>query len=399
MKRFFLSLGALCLILVVNAQDIAKTINDYEETKSTTISKGRKLLLDQFVSDRIDKVEEVYVYLNDKIADTDYAAFSTFEQINLSCWTRRYKYALKEILYLDSLTTARKDGKTAGATRIYPANDMLGTRIYEKTAPVLPSVLQNIETSNLSREEKDVLQLIMKDIYLTGDDHGRSLYQDSINALSTKFLSDYPASPYSGYIRNAVRYVYHRNDWGFGYDFGLGYTQVLGSLVDIYKNGFNANGGFDIFYKQTVAYIRFLISTSGTKHAVVANHGNVIPAETFMNFNHFEFSLGYALPELKRLTVTPFAGIGAFGVAYGAEEDRNDNTILKNAGKTVLCYQGGLNMDFDLFNRNVSGGKMPVRLRCTYIRPSNSAYSYIPSGIFTVSLGFAIQGWSTKREL
>jgi len=30
MKRFFLSLGALCLILVVNAQDIAKTINDYE---------------------------------------------------------------------------------------------------------------------------------------------------------------------------------------------------------------------------------------------------------------------------------------------------------------------------------------------------------------------------------
>jgi len=144
MKRFFLSLGALCLILVVNAQDIAKTINDYEETKSTTISKGRKLLLDQFVSDRIDKVEEVYVYLNDKIADADYAAFSAFEQINLSCWTRRYEYALKEILYLDSINTARKEGKTATVTRIYPANDMLGTRIYEKTAPVLPSVLQNI---------------------------------------------------------------------------------------------------------------------------------------------------------------------------------------------------------------------------------------------------------------
>ena len=105
MKRILLGVGILLLTAALNAQDIAKTITDYEETKSTIISKGRKLLLDQFVADRIDKVEEVYTYLNDKVADADYAAFNAFEQINLSCWTRRYEYALKEILYLDSLSS------------------------------------------------------------------------------------------------------------------------------------------------------------------------------------------------------------------------------------------------------------------------------------------------------
>ena len=284
MKRILLGVGILLLTAALNAQDIAKTITDYEETKSTIISKGRKLLLDQFVADRIDKVEEVYTYLNDKVADIDYAAFNAFEQINLSCWTRRYEYALKEILYLDSLSTARKDVQSSGPSRIYPENDRLSTRIYEKTAPVLSSVLNNIETSELSREQKEVLQLIMKDIYLTGNNRSNSPFQDSINVLSTKFLSSYPASPYANYIRNSVRFVYHRNDWGFGYDFGLGYTQVMGSTADNYKNGFNANGGFDIYYKQTVAYIRFLMSTSGTKHSVVANQGNVIPPRNIYEF-------------------------------------------------------------------------------------------------------------------
>lgn len=284
MKRILLGVGILLLTAALNAQDIAKTITDYEETKSTIISKGRKLLLDQFVADRIDKVEEVYTYLNDKVADADYAAFNAFEQINLSCWTRRYEYALKEILYLDSLSTARKEVQSSGLSRIYPENDRLSTRIYEKTAPVLPSVLNNIETSELNREQKEVLQLIMKDIYLTGNNRSKSPFQDSINVLSTKFLSSYPASPYANYIRNSVRFVYHRNDWGFGYDFGVGYTQVMGSTADNYKNGFNANGGFDIYYKQTVAYIRFLMSTSGTKHSVVANQGNVIPPRNIYEF-------------------------------------------------------------------------------------------------------------------
>jgi len=399
MKRFLLSLGSLLLISVVSAQDIAKTINDYEETKSTTISKGRKLLLDQFVADRIDKVEEVYTYLNDKVADGDYAAFSAFEQINLSCWTRRYEYALKELLYLDSLSSARKEVQTSVASRIYPENDMLSTRIYEKTAPVLPSVLNNIEISDLSREQKDVLHIILNDIYLTGNTRSNSPIQDSINVLSTKFLSSYPASPYANYIRNSVRFVYHRNDWGFGYDFGMGYTQVIGSTADIYKNGFNANGGFDIYYKQTVAYIRFLMSTSGTKHSVVANHDNVIPPETFMNFNHFEFSLGYALPDLKRLTVTPFAGIGAFGISYGTAEERESISILKNAGKTVLCYQGGLNLDFNLTKKNTTEGKLPMRLRCTYIKPANMIYKDMNTEVLTLSLGLALQGWGTKRDL
>ena len=79
MKRILLGVGILLLTAALNAQDIAKTITDYEETKSTIISKGRKLLLDQFVADRIDKVEEVYTYLNDKVADIDYAAFNAFE--------------------------------------------------------------------------------------------------------------------------------------------------------------------------------------------------------------------------------------------------------------------------------------------------------------------------------
>jgi hypothetical protein len=399
MKRILLGVGILLFTAVLNAQDIAKTITDYEETKSTIISKGRKLLLDQFVADRIDKVEEVYTYLNDKVADIDYAAFNAFEQINLSCWTRRYEYALKEILYLDSLSTARKDVQSSGPSRIYPENDRLSTRIYEKTAPVLSSVLNNIETSELSREQKEVLQLIMKDIYLTGNNRSKSPFQDSINVLSTKFLSSYPASPYANYIRNSVRFVYHRNDWGFGYDFGLGYTQVMGSTADNYKNGFNANGGIDIYYKQTVAYIRFLMSTSGTKHSVVANQGNVIPPETFMNFNHFEFSLGYALPDLKLLTVTPFAGIGAFGISYGTAEERTAGSMLKNAGKTVLCYQGGLNLDFNLTKKNTTEGKIPLRLRCTYIKPANMIYKDMNTEVLTLSLGLSLQGWGTKREL
>ena len=38
MKRILLGVGILLFTAVLNAQDIAKTITDYEETKSTIIS-------------------------------------------------------------------------------------------------------------------------------------------------------------------------------------------------------------------------------------------------------------------------------------------------------------------------------------------------------------------------
>lgn len=118
-----------------------------------------------------------------------------------------------------------------------------------------------------------------------------------------------------------------------------------------------------------------------------------------MNFNHFEFSLGYSLPDLKLVTVTPFAGIGAFGISYGTAEERTAGSMLKNAGKTVLCYQGGLNLDFNLTKKNTTEGKIPLRLRCTYIKPANTIYKDMNTEVLTLSLGLSLQGWGTKREL
>lgn len=80
------------------SQDIANSIKNYEMSKSDIISRGRNLLLDSYVSGNVEKVDEAYLYLNNKVADQDYKAFNSFEQIYLGTLTKNYNFSIAEIL-------------------------------------------------------------------------------------------------------------------------------------------------------------------------------------------------------------------------------------------------------------------------------------------------------------
>jgi hypothetical protein len=150
-------------IVQLFSQDIANSIKNYEMSKSDIISRGRNLLLDSYVSGNVEKVNEAYLYLNNKVADQDYKAFNSFEQIYLGTLTKNYNFSIAEILYLDSVSTLNNSNRKN--TAILPNSDQLSQKLAENAFIYLPNIYKGIEQSALKGEEKDMLKLILNDIF------------------------------------------------------------------------------------------------------------------------------------------------------------------------------------------------------------------------------------------
>ena len=100
---------------------------NYPESKSTVISKARNMLLDRLLADDMEKVSEIYRYLNKEVADENYAVFTLVEQINLACLTQNYIYMLNDLIQINSETSSIGTSCLVykNFMKIYPSKDLL----------------------------------------------------------------------------------------------------------------------------------------------------------------------------------------------------------------------------------------------------------------------------------
>jgi hypothetical protein len=393
-----------CISTFVLSQDIANSIKNYELSKSDIISRGRNLLLDSYVSGDIDKVNEAYLYLNNKVADENYAVFNSFEQIYLGAITRNYNYSLKEILRIDSLSKLNPSGRRK--TAIMPNTDQLSQKLAENSFLYLQKITKNIDKSTLSGEDKRMLTLMLTDIFRDNNPKESSeikeKVQHEINIQCDSFLISYPHTKYEHYVRNYIRYVVERSDWGFGMDFSLGYANA-GLKNDYIHDGFAFGLGWDFHYKKVGLFTRINILGAKTKKDFYFTPTAILPAGSMVNYIDPELSLGYETLNTPFVTLMPYAGIGGL-LCDPLQNDQDKQPELKNKELASFNYQVGLNCDFKLKNSTANPylkneySYNCIRIQITYLMPSTNTPE-LKGNQLMVTVGWGIVGYAKKRTI
>lgn len=406
MKKQLISAVLLCICFssFVSSQDIASSIKNYELSKTDIISRGRNLLLDSYIAGDLEKVNEAYLYLNNKVADENYAAFNSFEQIYVGVLTKNYSYSLKEILRIDSI--AKSDPLIRQKSQIKPNDDQLSGKLAENAFIYLQNIYKNIEASKLSAVDKSMLSLILNDIFKENhpkeSPEMKDKVQTEINKQCDSFLASYPNSIYEHYVRNYIRFIVGPSDFGFGMDFSIGYANA-GSKHETIKDGFTAGFGWDFHYRKLALFSRINIIGTSTKKDFYFTPTVILPSGSTVTYFAPELSFGYETLNNNTITLIPFAGIGGY-FCDPVQNDQNNHPELKDQELGSFSYQVGLNCDIKFKNPKTNPyfknkySYNGLRLRAMYLFPASNKPE-LRGNQFMISAGWALVGYSKKRSL
>ncbi len=373
------------VVLLGQVSDIEKEITEQPAGKSFLISKGRQLLLDKFVEDNWQKVNEITDYLL-QIEDTNYVALYPAEYWYILYWTQAYPELLMDIRRVDSITIA------SFYSRIRPSKDMLGPSMYKKTLANKNRLKEQIHAAKVGQREKDFLNLHLD--WLLADTRNVKT-QDSLNELADHFLATYDSTAYDVFIRNEIRYKLVPDNFGVTYDATAGYGMFTDNLVDNYTNPFVFSIGVGALYKGFDFSLNLLFVTPKNKKEILYSQGVVSPKSNFtMAFPHVV--LGHQVFDNKYFRITPYMGIGGSSIESPKDKNKTDeeNQALKDEVDLGMktTFVGGCKLEIklrqhiDVFFFSYSC----ISLKYNYIMPSfQTKHEGMSGGLHTITIGFS----------
>ncbi|MDD4143269.1 MAG: hypothetical protein PHN68_01405 [Prolixibacteraceae bacterium] len=381
-----------CLFSQVDS--IESQILNYEDSKSTIISKGRKLLLDKFVEEDLKKVREIKDYLV-KTEDENYIALYPAEYWFILYWTNDYMELAEDIQRFDS---ARVDSYN---TRIRPLHDLLYDKLREKSLENESQIKQQIKDSEADLETKQIL--ILNFDWLLLENRQEIYAQDSLNKQADKFLETYTYSEFEQFTRNYIRFKQVPGAWGFAFEFFSGYGLYSGNLSENYTNNVPIGVAFDVCYNNFELYLRDYIGFNKTKKDFDYSLGTWEKGSRTMVFLP-EASIGYVTYNDNRFKISPFVGIGAMDISPSTNDTEETPELKEVSLEFTTTYIFGINLDIKFGPKNVpdyspktSYGFM--RIRYGYTLPNfEKKYVGMAGNMQYITIGFGGMARGVKRE-
>lgn len=381
-----------CLYSQVDS--IKSQILDYEDSKSTIISKGRKLLLDRFIEGDLNKVKDIKDYLI-KIEDDNYFAFYPAEYWFVLYWTKDYSELAESLQSFDSTKVASYN------TRIRPSNDMLYNKLKEKTINNEIQIKEQIQVSDLDSETKQIL--ILNIDWLLLENRKNFFAQDSLNERADNFIETYAQSKFYDFIKTYIRYKQVPKDWGMTFEFFSGYSIYTGNLSENYTNNIPVGVAIDICYKNIELYLRNYIGFNKTKKDFNYSLGTWEKGSRTMVFLP-EASIGYVAYKDNRFKLSPFAGIGSMDISPTTKDTEETPELKEVSLEFTTTYTLGINFDIKFgpkhtpkYYPKTSYGFM--RIRYGYSIPRfEKKYDGMTGNMHYITIGFGAMARGLKRE-
>ncbi len=382
--------------LLYSQQDTIKSqILGYDDSRSTLISKGRNLLLDNFMAGDISKVREIKDYLVEN-ADKDYITFYPVDYWFILYWTGDYMELAEDIRGYDS---TRLDNYSK---RIRPMPDMLYDKLLEKSLENESRLKREIGEAGLDEETRQFLTLNLDYLFLESRKDDYKL--DTLNEQAGEFLDHYSSGRYGEFTRQYIRYKMVPKNWGITFEFFTGYGFFKGNLSEHYTNNIPFGVAFDICYKNFELYLRDYIGFNKTRQDKVYSLGTFEKGSRTMVFLP-EASLGYVMYNDNRLKVSPFAGIGAMDISPSTADTEKTPELKEVNLKFNTTTMAGINFDIKFgpqrtpqFRPKASYGFMRVRYALNFPQ-FGKKYDGMEGTMHYVTIGFGGMARGLKREL
>lgn len=389
----------LCILLFANClfsqnDSIKSQILQHEDSKSTIISKGRRLLLDKLIEGDLNKVREIKDYLV-KTEDDDYFAFYPSEYWLILYWTKDYN-ELKDDLqkYNDKRINSLKK-------RIHPSSDLLYDKLKEKSILNEPQIKKQIQNAQLDAETREFLTLTLDQLLI---ENGNNRFaQDTINDRADQFLKAYDSGKYEEFTKKYIRYKLVPKNWGMVFEFFSGYSIYNGNLGKTYTNNVPVGVAFDVCYKKLELYLRDYIGFNKTKKDFSYSLGTWEKGSRTMVFLP-EISLGYVICNNNRIKLSPFAGIGSMDISPPTNDTEKMPELKEVSLVFTTTYVGGVNLDIKFGPKHTPAFRPKtsytfMRIRYGYCMPQfANKYEGMTGNMHYITVGFGGMGRGLKRQ-
>lgn len=404
MKKITLIGLFLLLLAGTNAQenDIKKEILSYKESEYDFVNKGRRLLIDNLQSLKLEEAIKIKDGLlkefDGNVAEVFYAA----EYIHLLYWTREFDVLLNYIKQVDLEQPVSNNVRISGQT------DDFFKAVYGHTIENKDILEIDIKNWELSDMDRDFLLLLLKDIADSTpeswhDDMGKQI---EINAQADRFLANYPGSPYETLIRENIRFVFKESDNGAYIDFGLGSTINQGGLSKQFTNGIAVDISLEYRHRKLMGILGFGFSGQKLKQEMEINN-TVWKKDASATLGNVYMNAGYLIHENRRWSIYPFAGVGYTGYS-AVEDDTKEDKNLKKLGLNSFYVQMGAGFDLKIKSLSSFGNikamqpdsDSRISLKYIFRMPKFDRKDPLLSGsqhVITLSYGFGGRG--KERDL
>ncbi|MCF3108903.1 hypothetical protein LL912_08950 [Niabella sp. CC-SYL272] len=343
-----------------------------DDSKSESIIKTRRLLLDRLIADNkigITLEKERLLSLDDE----DYIAIYPVEFWLLSYWTNDYRSILRTTQGMDHL----KENKI----RIPPPRDYLAAKLIEILTLQQDSLLKEITQTNLPEEQKTFLTMHLKYLLSNTPDQ-----QAVLNNLADRFIDRYPESNYTPFIKSHIRNKYVLSANGGSISFHGGQFRFAGALTGYYKSLTSFGLTFDLVRNHWLGQFNLAVGSGRTKTEMPLANGGTWPAGSKVTGGYLMLTVGKYITQSHLIDVAPIAGAGIFGV------DPNENTKeqpeLKGAGiRTTIAGSLGIIGDIKLKKMDPAKQQYPFQgVQVPFIRVG---YEYIASPLRSKSVSYS----------
>jgi len=399
MNRSKITFLATCMLSLAHTSfsqvSVDSLLQHQLNNKLDIISRARAVLIDAFLQNDKQKVQELHRYLSETFEQDNYVALFPAEQVLLFAWYGDFEDMLQYIQKADSAYLAQLRKKITPTS----TNNFYQTAT-ERLQQELEVVLGNLQSSPLTQEEKDFAAIYLHYFLITVENVDTAVRK--INTDTRAFIAAYPNSEY---IKLLNSNEYRLSDWGWGFGLNFGYSAKTGNLSKNFKNDGAVDFYVDAVYKKVMATTGILIAPGSARKDIVSD-GLVLPKDTSGSIFNFYLSFGYRFFDDKRIIVTPIAGIGTAWINPGTTNGRKNNPDLKR-----FDYSYGLTANFGVM-ADIKLGKMEKVQGQNFTKPPlciirvsykflynnlQSAPTFYDGNLHTITAGIVLFGRNIKR--
>lgn len=216
----------------------------------------------------------------------------------------------------------------------YYPEDSLGQRLLPFANAQRDDLVARSQASDRTPEEKEFLALYLR--YALADIDLKGFDTEDMQKRTATYLTNYPESPRSGYVRKVLDYRYAPWGMGVGGHLYTSRTNFRGNLAKRFNDTWNIGVDLEIGYGRLLLKSGLQFGFGRSVKTPFAYNDTLYAADSRAIPFEGEALLGYAIVDGGRIRLSPFSGVSEF--SFQMKDD-----------KGPVTYHGRqVGIDFDL---------------------------------------------------
>lgn len=328
---------------------IQQRILQSQETDQVMIMRTREFIFNKLKEDSVSQALEAYNYVINEYEKENVRPFWVEEKFLLSFWFGKYDLVYKADSIESVINSELGNFGYSYRDLLYPQRDKMFVELRRMSNKNREKLIHRVDSLVSDGEKHDYLVLFFDRFAFNAVDSAMS-YQDEMNYLENNitpraeiFLAKYKDSQFKNFALKHFRFVYKLDDWGYGYQIGLGVLSPQSKASDYLNSEFTFLVNLNLSWKDLLLDLGFDMGIPRAIKKPFTYEQKDWNTDIRHNYLTYYLSAGLVAAETGFIKLTPHLGIGGMNMSVcEADKDKANGDFSMTQG----FVQFGVTCDF-----------------------------------------------------